>query len=81
MGSKGLKLNLEHQLSQIYLLCRNSIDIPYSIIFELREKNLVPFFLLIHSIKGHNGREGKGPGTSPSGWADAGSNPGVSKEG
>ena len=30
---------------------------------------------------GHNGREGKGPGTSPSGWADAGSNPGVSKEG
>ena len=30
---------------------------------------------------GHNGREGKGPGTSPSGWADAGSNPGSSNEG
>ena len=34
-----------------------------------------------HWPRGHNGREGKGPGTSPSGWADAGSNPGVSKEG
>ena len=37
--------------------------------------------LSYHPYGGHNGREGKGPGTSPSGWADAGSNPGVSKEG
>ena len=46
--------------------------------------NMFEFSLKIHrnpTWGGHNGREGKGPGTSPSGWADAGSNPDVSKEG
>ena len=35
----------------------------------------------INLNRGQNGQEGKGPGTSPSGWADAGSNPGSSNEG
>ena len=38
-------------------------------------------YIYILYTGGHNGREGKGPGTPPSGWADAGSNPGSSNEG
>ena len=48
---------------------------------ETKQLSLLTNFELSGTIGGHNGREGKGPGTTPSGWADAGSNPGVSKEG